>query len=91
MLQTVLEVTEIGQYFNGYIQCNNMRPLAVAMYCNSQIELFKEVALDNNICVLHLDSTGSVVASVQADGPIFLFSLAIKVNFKGEAGLPVLE
>ena len=62
VLQSILDLTQNGKNFNGFIQVYNVSPFIISFYCEDQVELGKFVSLFNKHCFFHLDSTGSVVA-----------------------------
>ena len=73
------EEDEISQNIQGYIQLLQIYPFCLHLYMESQVDLCVE-KLSEKRCVLHLDSTGSLVANINQEKTkkIFYYALVLE-------------
>jgi hypothetical protein len=75
-----------GQSINGYVQSLGVVPFCVTMFTEKQADLFLSATRRPQGCILHLDSTGTVVKKIPDQKQRYLYSIILSGD-----NVPVLE
>jgi hypothetical protein len=71
---------------NGYIQSLAVDPFQVTLFLDTQLSIFVRAAKSREGCVVHLDSTGTVVRNIPNQKRPFLYSVILAGD-----NIPILE
>lgn len=75
-----------GETINGYVQSLGVLPFYVTMFTERQANLYLSATRRPEGCVLHLDSTGTVVRKIPEQKQPYLYSVIL-----ADDNIPVLE
>jgi len=95
MLEFMKKQTLDGKTVKGYVQCYSIRPFYVSLYTQTKLKILKRLIDYNKSTVLHLDSTGTVSATLPreyGEKRQFYYALVVRlIGAKDTSIVPLLE
>ena len=83
---------ENDKELNEYVRMCSVKPVAVVMFSDQQLEIVKKARRASKRLVAHIDATGSIVKQVNDNEKrLLLYAIVLKSPLKGEPPVAVCQ